>query len=216
MRGTLACVVVLVASAAAGPNAQGARVQFRLESTISTETARAGDPVRLRTAEPIVIEGVSIPEGRDARGVITRSTRPGRVRGRGEIEIKVVSIVQPDGAEVPLTARPTTAQPPARRGARRPYQPRPAPVIPILAGMAAGYGTAMLVSRWSDSTETITRSGVVAGLATGVLVGVLKRGEDLVLHPGLIIDVEVERAARPGLTHQNTVFENGRKRWRHR
>ena len=62
-------------------------------------------------------------------------------------------------------------------------------MIPILAGMVAGYGTSALVSRASDSAEAIVKSGMVAGLATGVLVGVLKRGDDLVLYPGLTFEV---------------------------
>jgi hypothetical protein len=127
------------------------------------------------------------------RGVVTRATRPGRVRGRGELEIGIVSIALPDGTVLPVTASPWSVEPPRRTVPNpRTYSPPP-PVLPILAGMVAGYGTAALVSRQSHSEDTVVNSGVVAGLATGVLVGVLKRGDDLVLRPGLTFEVVFER-----------------------
>ena len=63
--------------------------------------------------------------------------------------------------------------------------------LPIMAGMAAGYGTAALVSRHSKSEEVIAHSGLAVGVTTAVLVGVLKRGEDWVLPRGEMIDVEI-------------------------
>jgi type IV secretion system protein VirB10 len=178
-------------SATAADIDQSTHVLFRLESPVSTKTAQVGDPVQLRTASPMTTDGRSIPVGSSARGVVTRSKRPGRVRGRGELEIGIVSITLPDGTVLPFTARSSSMETP--RG-RLPY---PAPRLPFLAGMVAGYGTANLVARISNSGETIAKSGVVAGLATGVLVGVLKRGEDLILRPGLTIGVVLERAAPP-------------------
>jgi len=67
----------------------------------------------------------------------------------------------------------------------------------MLVGMGAGYGAAALTARHSDSAETIARTGLIAGVTAGVLTGVLKRGEDLVLRPGLTIDVVVEPAPSP-------------------
>jgi hypothetical protein len=139
----------------------------------------------------MIADGHSIPIGSDARGVVTRARRPGRVRGRAELEIVLVSIVLPDGSVLPLMGISSTMEPPRRVPGRGLY-PDSSPMIPILAGMVAGYGTALLVSRTSNSEDTIAKSGVVAGLATGVLVGVLKRGEDLELLPGVTIDVVFE------------------------
>jgi len=191
-----AALVLFLLGGLSGPAADIAQVtvQLRLESAISTGTARAGDAVRLRTVNPFAVDGRPIPPGCEVRGVVTRSKRPGRVRGRGELDITIVSIVLLDGTVVPVTARPATVEQP--RSTRPRGATRPPPIVPILAGMAAGYGTAWLVSRGSDSAETIARSGVVAGVTTGVLVGVLKRGADLELRPGRMLDVVIERTGR--------------------
>ena len=185
MTTALALLTVLALSAAEADGQPGAQLILRLETTVSTRTAVAGNPVQLRTAHPIVINGRAIPAGSAARGVVLRLLRPGRVRGRAEIDIEVTSITAPDGSLVPLTARwfsSLSAQP---RTLRIPQAPR----LPVWAGMAAGYGTAGLVSKVSNSSETIVHTGLVAGLATGVLVGVLKRGDHLVLPRGRTIDV---------------------------
>lgn len=191
MTPALAMFVFVGLSVAAADIQPGTHVLLQLGTSVSTRTAKVGDPVSLRTASSIIIDGLAIPIGSHARGVVTRSKRPGRVRGRGELEIGIVSVMRPDGTVLPLTAG-FSSMPPRQRP--RAY-PRPSPRLPVLAGMVAGYGTAMLVSRVSDSEDTIVGSGAIAGLATGVFVGVMKRGKDLVLPRGLTVDVVVERAA---------------------
>ena len=108
---------------------------------MSTRTARVGDPVPLRTASEVVVDGVLIPAGCPARGVVSRAVRAGRVRGQAELEVRVESIVAPDGRSVPVNAG-FIAMPPPRR---------PPSVIRTrtrdFAGMAVGYATAGLVSR---------------------------------------------------------------------
>jgi len=195
METLLICAGLLGTFLAPADIEQGRHVLLRLESVVSTRTAKVGDPVNLRTASPMIVDGGSIPTGSHARGMVTRAKRPGRVRGRAELEIGIVSIVRPDGSVLPVTGISSVMEPP-RRLPGRGALPDPSPLVPILAGMVAGYGTAALVSRTSNSEDTIVRSGVVAGLATGVLVGVLKRGEDLVLLPGVTIEVVFERAVR--------------------
>ena len=75
-------------------------------------------------------------------------------------------------------------------------QRRP-PTVPILAGMAAGYGTAALASQVSNSAETIAGAGVIGGLGAGILVGVLQRGEDWVFPRGETIDVTITAVRQP-------------------
>jgi hypothetical protein len=193
METLLICAGLLGTFLAPADIEQSTPVLLRLESVVSTRTAKVGDPVDLRTASPMIADGGSIPTGSHVRGMVTRAKRPGRVRGRAELEIGIVSIVRPDGSVLPVTGISSVMEPPRRRLPGRGALPDPAPMIPILAGMVAGYGTSALVSRTSNSGDTIMRAGVVAGLATGVLVGVMKRGEDLVLLPGVSIEVVFER-----------------------
>jgi hypothetical protein len=190
MTSALVLFFVIGLSTAEAGIEQGAQLILRLEAPLTTRSAKAGDPVQLRTAHAIVLNGRSIPAGSDARAVIIRAVRPGRVRGRGEIDIEVTSVTAPGGTVIPLTARWFSSLAPPPRFPRMYSRPSR---LPVLAGMAAGYGTVALVSRVSSSPDTIVNSGVVAGLATGVLVGVLKRGEELILHRGRTIDVVIRQ-----------------------
>jgi hypothetical protein len=170
---------------------QPTSVRFVLQTTIATRTARFGDPVSLETAAAFVLDGVAIPAGSAARGIVTRVVRPGRVRGRGEMAIGVESVTAP-GGRVILVRGSVLIVPPPRRG---PIMPPGE--VPILAGMAAGYGTAALVSRRSNSEEVIAHSGLAVGVTTAVLVGVLKRGQDWLFPPGETIDVSISVVRLP-------------------
>lgn len=190
MTTALAFLIVIGLSSAEAEIEQGTQLILRLQAPLTTRTARPGDPVFLRTAHPIVLHGRTMPSGSDARGVVIRSQRPGRVRGRGELDIEVTSVTAPDGTVIPLTARWFSSLSPEPR---RPRVYSPPSRIPILAGMAAGYGTVALLSKVSNSHDAILNTGVAAGLTTGVLVGVMKRGEELVLRPGRTIDVVIRQ-----------------------
>jgi hypothetical protein len=183
-----ASLAVLVASGltVATPRIpQPTSARFEVRTTVATDLARFGDPVPLVTAEAFVLDGVAIPAGSAARGLVIRAVRPGRVRGRGVIEIGVESVTAP-GGKVMLVRGSVLLGAPRRRGPTMPPGQ-----LPIMAGMAAGYGTAALVSRHSKSEEVIAHSGLAVGVTTAVLVGVLKRGEDWVLPRGEMIDVEI-------------------------
>jgi hypothetical protein len=191
MTPALALCLVFGLSVAAPDLQLGAHALFQLQTSVTTRTARAGDPVPLRTASPLVIDGVSIPIGSQAQGVVTHARRPGRIRGRGELEIAIRSIARPDGTAVPLGARFSAVPPPRRRPAPYAHRPSDSPRVraAIVVGMVAGYGTAALVSKVSNSAETVGGAGLAAGATTAVLVGMMKRGEELVLRSGQIIEV---------------------------
>lgn len=193
MSATFAALVVSALPSIQPPRAEyrGATARLVLETTVTTRGARVGDPVPLRVADAFVIDGIGIARGSRAHGVVAATRRPGRIRGRGSLAIEITSVTGPDGRALPVSGM-IAALPP--RGPRR----FPADVEgAILVGMAAGYGTAAMVSQSSTSAETIGGAGAVAGLATGVVVGVLKRGDDLVLSSGAIVDVPIARIPPP-------------------
>ena len=169
------------------PEYRAAAARFVLETTVTTRDARVGDAVPLRVADAFVIDGIGIARGSSARGVLVDASRPGRIRGRGSLAIQITSVTAPGGTPLRVSGT-IVAIPPA------PPRRLPADVEgPILVGMAAGYGTAALVSKHSHSAETIGRAGIAAGLTTGILLGVLRRGEDLMLSRGAVIDVAIVR-----------------------
>jgi hypothetical protein len=183
-------LLLLVQLSAQAPSAPPpTHVLMRLQQMVSTRTARLGTPVHLRTVTPIVTDGLFIPTGSYARGAVVRCDRPGRVRGRAALEIAVESITMPDGTVLRWAGRSPVMEPP-RRLPPPPFVRDQRAVVPIMIGMATMYGTTGLVSQWSDSEDVIYNSAAVAGLAAGILSGVLKRGDHLVLLAGSTIEVE--------------------------
>ena len=88
----------------------GTRIGVILESGISTATAKPGDSVYFRTSFPITINNkVVVPVGSYLRGEVTESKRPGRVKGRGELRIRLNTMVFPNGYTVDMNAEPHSA-----------------------------------------------------------------------------------------------------------
>lgn len=87
--------------------ASGTRVGVILENGISTNSAKPGDSVYFRTSFPITMNNkVVIPVGSYLRGEVTDAKRPGRVKGRGELRIRLNTLILPNGYTVDLNAEP--------------------------------------------------------------------------------------------------------------
>ena len=85
----------------------GTHVGVILESGLSTATAKSGDSVYFRTSFPITVNNkVIIPVGSYLRGEVTDSKRPGRVKGKGELRIRLNTLVFPNGYTVDMNAEP--------------------------------------------------------------------------------------------------------------
>src|SRR5215475_3954213 len=77
---------------------KGSHVLLRLVNTITTRTAREGDFVYFRTATPIAVGGqILVPADSYVQGVVTRSTRSGRVKGNAELAIRIDNLTLPSG-----------------------------------------------------------------------------------------------------------------------
>ena len=88
----------------------GTHLPMVLHNGISTRSAQPGDPVYLETLFPIMVDGkVVIPAGSYVSGEVTESKRPGRVKGRGEIMLRLNTMILPNGYQVDLNAEPRNA-----------------------------------------------------------------------------------------------------------
>ncbi len=85
----------------------GTHIPLVLHNAISTRTARAGDPVYFETSFPVMVNGrVVIPAGSYVSGQVTEAKRPGRVHGRGQLMIRLTTIILPNAYTVNLNAIP--------------------------------------------------------------------------------------------------------------
>jgi hypothetical protein len=88
----------------------GTHIGVTLESGISTATAKPGDSVYFRTSFPLTMNNkVVVPVGSYLRGEVTDSKRPGRVKGKGELRIRLSTLVFPNGYTVDMNAEPHSA-----------------------------------------------------------------------------------------------------------
>lgn len=85
----------------------GTHIPLILHNAISTRTARPGDPVYFETSFPVMVNGrVVIPAGSYVSGEVTEAKRPGRVRGRGQLMIRLTTMILPNTYMVRLNAVP--------------------------------------------------------------------------------------------------------------
>jgi hypothetical protein len=85
----------------------GTRLGVTLENGISTNSAKPGDSVYFRTSFPVTMNNkVVVPVGSYLRGEVTDSKRPGHIKGKGELRIRLNTLILPNGYTVDLNAEP--------------------------------------------------------------------------------------------------------------
>ncbi len=158
----------------------GTRVLLQLIGQISTQRAKEGDRVYLRTAAPVAADGrVVIPRGSDVAGTITRTKPAGKVSGKGELFLRFDSLTLPNGV-----SRDFHARPPGEEGQVQGN------------GKSADGKTVMLGTGMGASIGAITRGlpGAVVGGGIGALAGVLlSRNQDVVLPAGTHVEMVLDR-----------------------
>ncbi len=88
----------------------GTRLPLVLHNSITTRNAQPGDPIYLETTFPIVQdERVLVPAGSYVQGEITEAKRPGKVKGTGELRVRLTTMILPNGYTVKFGAVPTNA-----------------------------------------------------------------------------------------------------------
>jgi hypothetical protein len=78
--------------------APGTRILLSMINSVSTKQATVGDRIYLETAFPVLSDGrIVVPQGSWVTGTITEVKRPGRVKGRGELQVRFDSLTLPNG-----------------------------------------------------------------------------------------------------------------------
>lgn len=78
-------------------------IGIRLDTTVSSETARVEDPVRARVMRAVVVDGVTvIPAGAQLNGSVTSVERGGRIREQSRIGIRFTSVDLTAERRVPI------------------------------------------------------------------------------------------------------------------
>ncbi len=178
----------------------GTRLPLRLSNGISTRTAKVGNSVYFETIYPIAQDGrIVIPMGSFVRGYLLEAKRPGRIKGRGEIRVRLDSLTLPNGYSVALNATPNSAD----TGGNETVDPEGK----IKGGSGASHDIGTVVITTAGGAYLGTNVGLftagslgkgaaiggVAGAVAGLAVVLLTRGPEAELPRGTILDVVFDR-----------------------
>jgi len=76
----------------------GTHILLNMINSVSTKQAAVGDRIYLETAFPVLVRNrIVIPQGSWVTGTITEVKRPGRVKGRGTLQVRFDSLMLPNG-----------------------------------------------------------------------------------------------------------------------
>jgi hypothetical protein len=190
------------ATAASGPSASrkievptGTHIPLVLHNAISTRSARAGDPVYFETLFPVMVDGhVRIPAGSYVSGEISESKRPGRVKGRGELMIKLTTMILPNSYMVNLNAAPSGAgtgggESVNDEGKIVGDSDKASDAGTVMKTTAAGAGIGAIAGR--SGTGTAIGAGIWA--AAGLAAVLLSRGPEAELPRGSTLEAVIAR-----------------------
>lgn len=174
----------------------GTYLPLVLHNAITTRSARPGDPVYLETLFPIMADGhVVIPAGSYVSGEVTEAKRPGKVKGQGEIMIKLNTLILPNGYMVNLNASPGGSagtggnESVDNEGKIKGDTDKTGDIGTVATTTAAGAGIGALASR------TPAGAGIGAGIgaAAGLLAVLLTRGPEAELPRGTTLEAILNR-----------------------
>lgn len=175
----------------------GTTLHCRLTQTLTTKLNYQGDPFTATVSEPIVMNGRDvIPVGATIEGRIAYLSRPGRVRGVGEMRLNAERISLADGRSLPLSAVLMSAY-----GAEdtkvtggEGLVKGPSSRIESFTEIAAGMGGGTLVGLLFAHPVV----GMTVGGAAGFVDRVRRRGKDLTLPMGTQLNYQLTRELGPG------------------
>jgi len=184
-------------SASAAEIPQGAHVLLRMENSLSTRTAQAGDYVYLRTAVPIADAGqIAVPAGSYVQGVVAEAKRSGRVKGRAQLAIRLETLTLASGKVYQFAPHLESVDSGETGqkvvGSEKAVEQAPgighdAETIAIIAGYGAAIG-GVAAQNWKGAGI-----GAGVGSAVGLATVLLTRGKEVELRQGSTLDVVFDR-----------------------
>lgn len=178
----------------------GTRIPLGLINSISTRSAAPGDRVYLETVFPIVVDGkVVIPPGSFVMGTVASSTRPGRVKGKGEIYLRFDSLTLPNGVTRDFRARVGGLDGGLREGLDRQEgaikgdSDKGSDAMTVAGTTVTGGSIGTMGGLAAGSVGRGAGVGLAAGAAAGLATVLLTRGPDIVLPAGSTLELVTDR-----------------------
>ncbi len=176
----------------------GTVIPIVLTSYLNSRNSQVGDTFYADTAYPIYIQQrLAIPKGSTVKGTVTHVERPGRIKGKGRLAVRIDSVLLPNGVSRDLMA--------AFRGIHGPGDEKiDRKSETVTGGGNKGEDAGQVIGTSSQGAIIGAISGggkgagigAGAGAAVGLATVLLTRGRDLVLEPGTQFDLELRQPLR--------------------
>jgi type IV secretion system protein VirB10 len=173
----------------------GTHIPLVLHNAVSTRSAKIGDPIYLETLFPVMVNGrVAIPAGSYVSGEVTETKRPGRVKGRAELAVRLNTLILPNGYMVSLAAVPNNAgtggnETVDNEGKVKGDSDKTGDVATVMKTTAEGAGIGAIAAQSGRGAGI----GAGIGAAVGIAAVLLSRGPEAELPRGTSLDVVLDR-----------------------
>jgi hypothetical protein len=178
----------------------GTKVLLSLKSAVNTKTAQQGDGVYLVSSFPVVGNSrVMIPVGVYVQGVVDRVVRPGRVKGRAQLDMHFTTMIFPNGqvVEVPgvLNSLPGSDGPKVKgnEGTVEQSGNKGRDIGNIAQAAAIGTETGAIAGAVSGHVVKGLAYGGLAGAAAGTIYTLFTRGNEIVIPSGTSVEMVLQR-----------------------
>jgi hypothetical protein len=179
----------------------GTHILLSMINSVSTKQTVVGDRIYLETAFPVLVDNrIVIPQGSWVTGTVTEVKRPGRVKGRGYLQVRFDSLTLPNGVSKSfrsdLGALDARSNETLQREGSKVQSPGDKKGD---AGTIVGASTAGTIIG-SGVGAAASHAGMGAGIGAGAgaaagLIGVLaSRGPDAVLTKGSTVEMVLDRS----------------------
>jgi hypothetical protein len=170
----------------------GTLLHCRTTQTLTTKLNAAGDGFTFTVTEPVMMNGhAAIPVGSTLAGRIAMIERPGRIKGVGQMRLRVDNIALPNGRTFPLGASLMTAygvnnvKVVGSEGLVKGPSSRGADLKEIGAGTAGGAILGLIFAH--------PLVGATVGAAATTVDRMRRRGKDLTLPVGTDLNYQLTR-----------------------
>jgi type IV secretion system protein VirB10 len=173
----------------------GTRLPLVLHNAITTRNAQPGDPIYLETLFPIVQnDKILIPAGSYVQGEIMEAKRPGRVKGRGELRVRLTTMILPNGYTVSFVGVPSNAgtggnESVDKEGTIKGDTNKAGDAGTVITDTGVGTAIGGIAGRSGEGAGI----GAGVGLAAGLITVLLTRGPELELPRGTTLDIVLDR-----------------------
>jgi hypothetical protein len=180
--------------------APGTHILLNMINSVSTKQAVVGDRIYLETAFPVMANGrIVVPQGSWVTGTITEVKRPGKVKGRGELQVRFDSLTLPNGVsrdfQSDLGAIDARDDQKLKREDSKVSGPgdKRGDVGTVVGASTAGTVIGSGIGAAAGHAGAGAGMGAGIGAAAGLLGVLLTRGPDAMLAKGSTVEMVLDR-----------------------